>query len=288
MSRQRKTSPAEDAMDIVAHFPWWVGVVLAAVFYLVLHAFAGAPTATGPLTSSQMGNLAAAIMLRTLAGFGQYLLPFICLVGAVVSARRAQQRATLLNDVAAGDGVSALNAMTWQQFELVVGQWFRQQGYAVSERGGGGADGGIDLVLNKDNETFFVQCKQWRTIKVSVNVVRELYGVMAAHGATGGFVITSGTFTPDARRFADGRKVQLLDGACLARMIQTASPPTMPLETTSPNRSAAPAPEHSRTIPHCPVCGIQMVQRVAKRGATIGQRFWGCSGYPKCKGTLPG
>jgi restriction system protein len=38
--------------------------------------------------------------------------------------------------------------------------------------------------------------------------------------------------------------------------------------------------------PACPVCGLPMVQRVARRGAGANKGFWGCSGYPKCKGTL--
>jgi len=56
------------------------------------------------------------------------------------------------------------------------------RGFSVAETGGGGSDGGIGLVLKKDNEIFLVQCKQWRAFKVSVNVVRELLGVMAAQG----------------------------------------------------------------------------------------------------------
>lgn len=152
---------------------------------------------------------------------GQYLLPFLCAVGAAISAIRRHQRAALLSGVAAGDGATALNAMTWHEFELMIGQWFRGHGYAaVNERGGDGTDGRIDLALTKGGETFFVQCKQWRATKVGVTVVRELYGVIAAHGATGGFVITSGSFTEDARRFAEGRNVQLLDGDSVARMIQ--------------------------------------------------------------------
>jgi restriction system protein len=30
-----------------------------------------------------------------------------------------------------------------------------------------------------------------------------------------------------------------------------------------------------------------MVRRLAKRGANAGQAFWGCTGYPGCRGTLP-
>ena len=65
-------------------------------------------------------------------------------------------------------------------------------------------DGGIDLVLSKGSEKFLVQCKQWKAFKVGVTVVRELYGVMAAKGAAGGFVVSSGRFTDDATAFASG------------------------------------------------------------------------------------
>lgn len=33
----------------------------------------------------------------------------------------------------------------------------------------------------------------------------------------------------------------------------------------------------------CPKCGSDMVMRTAKRGASAGGRFWGCSAYPKCR-----
>jgi restriction system protein len=52
----------------------------------------------------------------------------------------------------------------------------------------------VDLVLQRDGEKHLVQCKQWRATRVSVMVVRELFGVMAATGAVGGFVVTSGRF----------------------------------------------------------------------------------------------
>ena len=39
-------------------------------------------------------------------------------------------------------------------------------------------------------------------------------------------------------------------------------------------------------IPACPQCGKPMVLRTAKTGKNAGQQFWGCSGYPQCKGTV--
>ncbi len=37
--------------------------------------------------------------------------------------------------------------------------------------------------------------------------------------------------------------------------------------------------------PVCPRCGAGMVERTAKRGNSVGQKFWGCASYPKCSGT---
>ncbi len=42
--------------------------------------------------------------------------------------------------------------------------------------------------------------------------LRELYGVMAARGAAGGFVVTSGRFTDDARAFSNCRNLALIEG----------------------------------------------------------------------------
>jgi len=36
--------------------------------------------------------------------------------------------------------------------------------------------------------------------------------------------------------------------------------------------------------PACPDCGKPMAKRKAKTGANAGQAFWGCTGYPQCKG----
>lgn len=37
----------------------------------------------------------------------------------------------------------------------------------------------------------------------------------------------------------------------------------------------------------CPRCGQDMVLRTTRRGQNVGQRFWGCAGYPECRYTRP-
>lgn len=289
MARRKKSSPAEDLIELVAMLPWWVGVLLALLSYLLLHPLAASPL-TVPAQPGQ-GTVVMQALWKGLASAGQYVLPIICLAAAGLSAWRRKVRRGLVADVAQSQASSALDGMSWREFELLVGEGFRLQGYQVVETGGGGADGGVDLVLRRPGknggETFLVQCKQWRALKVGVDVVRELYGVMAARGAACGFVVTSGRFTDDAISFASGRNVTLVDGPKLLALIQQAKargaqPATRANATKASPLSTAPAQATT-----CPLCAKPMVRRTAKRGASAGGEFWGCTGYPACRGTRP-
>lgn len=286
MVRRRKSSFFEDAIMVASKLPWWLCLISAAVAWLLLHAMAvsavSAPKQIGDLSQVMIGQ-----MLRTGAQFGQYLLPLIFVLGAVVSVVTRWRRHELFEGVSKDRTRAAVHDINWKQFEQLVGESFRRQGFSVQENETGGADGGIDLVIRKDNERFLVQCKQWRALKVGVNVIRELYGVMAAEGAAGGFVVTSGLFTAEAKRFAKGRNIQLVDGPKLQQWIQVGRSSTALLDDTpSALRNDSFAPEERSVL--CPLCQSAMVRRTAKRGANAGNVFWGCSTYPSCRGIRQG
>jgi restriction system protein len=82
------------------------------------------------------------------------------------------------------EDLESIRSLSWREFEELVGEAYRRRGYTVKENAGAGPDGGIDLVLNKNGNTFLVQCKQWRSCKIGVKVVREMYGLMAAKQAS--------------------------------------------------------------------------------------------------------
>lgn len=285
----RRNSPLNDLFDIAATFPWWVGVGIAIAVFVVLHSIAGTTVAV-PTGSAGMGDFAVKSLGITLAKFGQWILPIPLLLGAAASAYQRRKRAQLHAEAGGTGGHAAIDGMSWQEFEMLVGEAFRQRGFLALETGGGGADGGVDLVLSKGREKYLVQCKQWRALKVGVTVVRELYGVMAAQGATGGFVVTSGTFTPDAIDFAKGRNIDLIDGPKLGVMIRNA---TRAGEAGSASHKVAAVPDkradkavapQESDVPKCPKCGSDMLKRIAKQGANAGRPFWGCSAFPQCRG----
>jgi Restriction endonuclease len=260
---------------------------MALASFLFFRAMSGPPKVTA-IHASQVGQLMVGTMISGLAMAGQYVAPFICLIAAVISFVRRRKRDELVATATAtglNSGPGSIAGMTWREFELLAGEAFRLQGYQVFESGGGGPDGGVDLRLRRGKETFLVQCKQWRATRVGVGVVRELYGVMAAEGATGGFVVTSGQFTPDAQAFSTGRNIKLVDGVRLYGLIQQARA-SQSAGAPAATLSMAPVVEPVRhPAPSCPKCSSQMVLRKARKGVNAGGEFWGCTRYPACKGT---
>lgn len=275
MPRKPRQSAFEDWVDILARLPWQACVVLAALAGFGFHQMSLIELPK-PTNATELGAAYAPMIARTAGLFLQVIVPAACLIAAFVSWIGKRRRTKLLKDTEVRTGTAPLANLTWREFEQLVGAHFERLGYSVSFTPEG-ADGGVDVIARKGSETFLIQCKQWRATQVGVSVVRELFGVMAARGATGGYVVSIGPFTADARAFAEGRNILLVDANSLlkSKASRHASPPEPP-----------PSP-HKPLGPICPKCNSPMVRRVATQGANQGKAFYGCSTYPKCRGLLP-
>lgn len=277
MARQR-SSPLEDVIIMASKLPWWSCLLMSLVSYGVLHSIAARPMIASVVGPGQLGAAVTHGLMTTLAMFGQYVLAFAFCMAAILSAITAFRQKKIYNTVATRTDVAVLNEMGWAEFEMLVGEHFRRQGFQVSRQGGNGPDGGVDLVLKNKSEIYLVQCKQWKVYKVGVQPVRELYGVMSSRGAAGGYVVTSGMFTYEAQEFAKGLNVELIDGRKLRQIIDNACKPAL----AGVQQLAA----VQSVTPSCPKCGAEMKKRLARQGSNAGNEFWGCSGYPACKGIL--
>lgn len=118
----------------------------------------------------------------------------------------------------------ALTRIGHREFERLLGTYYRGQGWQVEYTGTGSTaqrfDGGVDLVLRRDDEVVLVQCKHWNVKQVPHNPVHELLGIMVNRGATGAILVTSGEFTRAAIEAANRNgHVQLVDGRVLRDML---------------------------------------------------------------------
>ena len=202
-------------MDLVAMLPWWVGIGLALAIYLLLHRVAS-PSVVAMTQPGQLVAMVTQTLWTTFASIGQYVLPVTCLVGSGISVWRRKARKSLVVDVIQSKASDALNGMSWREFEMLVGEGFRLEGYQVVETGGAGADG------------------------------PKLHQLLR----------------------------QAKAGSIHSPALPAAAPAVHPI--TAPVQS-----------PTCPLCAQPMVRRTAKRGMKAGVEFWGCAGYPACRGTRP-
>lgn len=269
MERKRE----EGIFEILPTLPWWISVVVVFLVYVFLRSML--PTLVG--SSAILKGIAQG--LQPIA----WIFAFLFLISAPVAFFNASRRRKLL---ISQTGIASIRAMSWQDFELLVGEAFRRQDCGVEERGGSAADGGVDLVLRKDGKTTVVQCKRWWDAQVSVQPVRELFGVMHADGADAAIFVSSGSYTADAKQFADGKPIRLIDGEELAQMVAAIQEERRAERTAE--RGFTPSKQRFVFGKVCPSCGGAMVKRIAKRGANAGNSFWGCSRFPECRGTLPG
>jgi restriction system protein len=105
-----------------------------------------------------------------------------------------------------------------EAFRDFIAEIYRGEGYLVEQAARGRAAGTYDLVLLRETSVL-VQCKYWLVDQVGVAQVRELGRAMKKVGATGGVVITTGTFTKAARELAIGLAIELVDGPALTRQL---------------------------------------------------------------------
>lgn len=264
-----RKSHFEEWVDLASMLPWQISLGIAIGSYFTFHHFS---LASLPTTPGQMGQI---VFIGASAAL-QYIAPIIFTFGALFSLLHARRKRGIFDSQT---NLQSIRLLSWQEFEWLVSEAYRRKGYNVVERGGSKPDGGVDLELYKDGRKTIVQCKRWNVIQINVSLVREAYGVMIAEGADECIFVTSGKYTRDAMRFAEGKPMQLIEGNQLLRLIKDIKASNRTTENT------VVMPDSS--VPTCPDCGSPMVSRFSRRLRGRRRNFWGCSRYPNCFGNRP-
>lgn len=126
----------------------------------------------------------------------------------------------------AGELLEILGQVSPRYFETIVLDVLHKLGYGTSRddlrRVGGSGDAGIDGVISLDKlglERVYVQAKRWKE-QVGRPQVQGFFGALAGQRANKGIFITTSTFSPQAREFADSiERIVLVDGFALAQLM---------------------------------------------------------------------
>lgn len=280
MPRSRRNEPSlfEDLFQFLREVPIWVGPILAVIVFAVLRWVIPLILAI-LLSDNEVADVSLSVFSRVSIGAAPLFAGAVLMVWIAAEVKKLVDGKWFNSQT----GIDSVMQLDWRDFERLLAEAFRRQGFVVQETGGARPDGGIDLRLDKAGATTLVQCKHWKSRQVPVTVVRELLGVVTSEGAQAGIVVASGRFTEAAINFANANPIRLIDGKELAKMIREAQ------TTSSPHGQrleAAPVPPIQKpAVPACPLCGLPMRQRTAAKGPNAGKDFWGCTTYPRCRGT---
>jgi len=143
--------------EVAVGTSWWV---LVGGFGLGMPLLAGLAGLAFRLRYAP-GTYGIALFVGLAVGFGLVL----------IARERVRYRAQAFDR--SGD-LAALRKLTWRDFEIVVGEALRRDGYPiVKERGGFIPDDGIDLIVEGYRKRIAIQCKHWRAWTISAPRVRE-------------------------------------------------------------------------------------------------------------------
>lgn len=122
-------------------------------------------------------------------------------------------------------GGDALARLIWQDFEHLLAEYYRGQGYHVERHNASRLlqvpKGGIDLRLRRGSETVVVQCKHWDAEEVQLADVNELLGNMLNEAASRGIFVTRGRYSREAAALMRRQpRLQLVDGDMLRAMLK--------------------------------------------------------------------
>jgi restriction system protein len=152
---------------------------------------------------------------------------------AIVAAKRAEAKAAGADEAEGIEEEAAwtellleqMRAMAPDAFERLAQRLLRESGFVKVEVSGKSGDGGIDgsgvLRMNLISFQVLFQCKRYKG-SVASEVVRNFRGAMQGR-ADKGLIITTGTFTSEARKEAtrDGAPaIDLIDGEALCELLK--------------------------------------------------------------------
>ena len=125
---------------------------------------------------------------------------------------RETRRQSLLQAIVVGDRSSAdLLDMATPRFDDMAIELYRSLGYAARRVGPRGRTGADILLQGPKGRSWLVQCRGWHG-PVGEDAVREFWDDVLRRQVEGGVLITTGVFSRQAREWAKGKHLGLMEG----------------------------------------------------------------------------
>jgi restriction system protein len=178
--------------------------------------------------------------------------------------------------------LSDLQELSWREFEEYIWTLFSKLGFSMNGNGDNEPiDAGADLILKRDGRISVVRSRKYYIRRVPLAMVREFFMVLQTEPSLEkGYFITTGFFSPEARIFAAGKPIELIDGERLMDFVRIADSIDSVQERSFMHHSLLQAGSI------CPRCGASLAERTDECDNSSMHIFRECSMSTVCEGAL--
>jgi len=200
----------DDIVFVIAKIPWWLHLLFALLSFLIVHYDV---LQSALLSSESATNHTAVISSGTygLSLIGQYLLPFLFLLGTLIAVIYRWKRNNLYRSVLLSENSDSLNLLSIRDFKFLVGEYFTVRGFVI-EADQSYAGIGPDFVVSKTLEKYFILCRQYRGREIGREELQELLADVDSDQATAVILVTTGKLSKEAKVAAHENNVALISG----------------------------------------------------------------------------
>jgi HJR/Mrr/RecB family endonuclease len=177
------------------------------------------------------GSLTPTLRIMTLTALSVLVLSTIGLIITLAIYKKRQRSSAWQRAMRGWQNKDQANVIAKQQsakylsekeLEKFSAHLFSKMGYKAQLTSSTG-DHGIDvLLINPKGQKEVVQCKQWNK-QVGEPQVRDLFGTMQHEKAVRGWLVAPRGFSVPAKRWANGKSIDLIDDEELTRLLQVIS-----------------------------------------------------------------
>ena len=178
---------------ILLRSPWWISAAIAA----------------------GMGGVAYSLLPEAYKIFGAFSATPFVVIAAIAAWKQLQQPSSGRVERT----LAAVRAMSWIDFATALEQAYRREGYEVTRVAGAAAD----FAIRKDFRLALVSCKRWKMAQTGVEPLRVLLAEKEEREAQDCVYIYAGSMSDNALKFAAQKRIMLVGGPELARLLPDAA-----------------------------------------------------------------
>lgn len=149
---------------------------------------------------------------------GLLLVVLVILCSAYVSAKLQEKK--LKHMLTSADTLDKLYMLNPFDFEEAVGEMFRKHGFSNVRITPSKLDGGVDIIMEKNGDTYGVQCKKYDPESyIKIEIVKALIPSCQRLGIVHPVFVTTAKYSAHTRHYMQEEDMWLIDGSELVSMM---------------------------------------------------------------------